>query len=73
MIWGGRAVVRNVLYMATLVATRHNPVIRDFYNRLLQAGKPRKVALVACMRKLLTILNAMVRNNTHWENPQLAS
>ena len=73
VIWGGRAVVRNVLYMATLVATRHNPVIRDFYNRLLQAGKPRKVALVACMRKLLTILNAMVRNNTHWENPQLAS
>ena len=56
--------------MATLVATRHNPVIRDFYTRLLKAGKPRKVALVACMRKLLTILNAMVRNNTHWENPQ---
>jgi len=73
VIWGGRAVVRNALYMATLVATRHNPVIREFYLRLIQAGKPRKVALVACMRKLLTILNAMVRNNTHWENPQLAS
>jgi len=73
VIWGGRATVRSALYMATLVATRHNPVIREFYTRLIQAGKPRKVALVACMRKLLTILNAMVRNNTHWENPQSIS
>ena len=69
VIWGGRAPVRNALYMATLVATRHNPVIREFYARLIQAGKPRKVALVACMRKLLTILNAMVRDDTHWQNP----
>ena len=73
MILGGRATVRSALFMATLVATRHNPVIREFYTRLIQAGKPRKVALVACMRKLLTILNAMVRNNTHWENPQSIS
>lgn len=60
-IFGGRAQVRCALYMATLVATRHNRVIRAFYERLLAAGKPKKVAIVACMRKLLTILNAMVR------------
>lgn len=65
-IWGGRASVRGVLYMATLVAVRCNPVLRSFYQRLKTAGKKPKVALVACMRKLLTILNAMVRNNTHW-------
>lgn len=65
-VWGGRAVVRAALYMATLVATRHNPVIRAFYRRLLEAGKPKKVALVACMRKLLTILNAMVKHQTPW-------
>jgi transposase len=68
-IAGGRAAVRAVLYMATLVATRHNPVIRAFYQRLLAAGKPKKVALVACMRKLLTILNAMVRDQRHWTPP----
>ena len=62
-VWGGRARVRAVLYMATLVATRHNPVIKTFYQRLLEAGKMKKVALTACMRKLLTILNAMVRHN----------
>jgi len=61
-IVGGRAHVRQVLYMAALVATRCNPLIRQFYQRLLAAGKPKKVALVACMRKLLTILNAMVRD-----------
>jgi transposase len=61
-IFGGRAQVRCALYMATLVATRHNHVIRTFYERLLAAGKPKKVAIVACMRKLLTILNAMVRS-----------
>jgi transposase len=61
-IVGGRAPVRQVLYMAALVATRCNPLIRQFYQRLLAAGKPKKVALVACMRKLLTILNAMVRD-----------
>jgi transposase len=65
-IWGGRATVRAALYMAALVATRHNPTIRATYRRLLQAGKPKKVALVACMRKLLTALNAMVRTNTPW-------
>lgn len=66
-IFGGRASVRQVLYMAALVAARHNPVIRVFYARLLAAGKPRKVALVACMRKLLTILNAMVKADTPWD------
>jgi len=60
-IFGGRAQVRCALYMATIVAMRHNRVIRSFYARLLAAGKPKKVAIVACMRKLLTILNAMVR------------
>jgi transposase len=69
--WGGRAPVRQVLYMATLAATRCNPVIRPYYQRLVTAGKPKKVALVACMRRLLVILNAMVRDGTPW-NPQLA-
>ena len=55
-----------VLYMGALVATRHNPVIRAFYQRLRKAGKPAKVALTACMRKLLVILNAMVRTETPW-------
>jgi transposase len=66
-IWGGRAPVRAAIYMAALVATRHNPVIRAFYERLLRVGKPKKVALVACMRKLLTILNAMVRDQAPWD------
>ena len=66
MIHGGRAPVRTALYMGALVATRHNPVIRAFYQRLLAAGKPKKVALTACMRKLLTILNAMVRQQAPW-------
>ena len=61
--WGGRASARAALYMATLVATKHNPVIRDFYARLLARGKLKKVALVAAMRKLLTILNAMLRDH----------
>jgi transposase len=65
-IWGGRAPVRRVLYMAALVATRWNPVIRPFYQRLRAAGKAPKVALVAAMRKLLTILNAMVHHGTPW-------
>ena len=60
-VWGGRATVRAVLYMATLVASRFNPVIKTFYLRLLASGKAKKVALTACMRKLLTILNAMLR------------
>lgn len=64
--WGGRAPVRDTLYMAALVASRHNPVIRDFYQRLLRAGKEKKVALTACMRKLLVIINAMVRADRPW-------
>ena len=68
MIQGGRPAVRQALYMAALVASRHNPVIREFYQRLRQAGKPAKVALTACMRKLLVILNAMLKNHTHWED-----
>ncbi len=71
-IWGGRARVRAVLYMATLTATQYNPVIKAFYQRLLAAGKEKKVALTACMRKLLTILNAMARDNRPW-NPHLES
>jgi len=66
-VWGGRAPVRAVLYMAALCAKKHNPVIRAFWTRLIAAGKPKKVALVACMRKLLTILNAMVRDNRAWD------
>jgi transposase len=70
-IWGGRAAVRAVLYMATLVASRHNGVIRAFYQRLRSAGKAPKVALVACMRKLLTILNAMIKHKTRWSESSL--
>lgn len=69
--WGGRADVRTTLYMAALVATRHNPTIRAFYQRLVQAGKPKKVALIACAHKLLLILNAVVRTGRHWQ-PQPA-
>lgn len=65
-VWGGRAPVRAALYMGALVATRHNPVLREFYGRLLAAGKPKKVALVACMRKLLSILNAVMRDRVPW-------
>lgn len=65
-IWGGRASVRAVLYMAALVASRHNTVMRVFYKRLRDAGKAPKVALVACMRKLLTILNSMIKHKTRW-------
>lgn len=65
-IFGGRAGVRTALYMSALVATRFNPVIKAFYIRLVAAGKPKKVALVACMRKLLTILNAILRKNELW-------
>ena len=67
LVWGGRAAIRAVLYMGTLAATRCNPIIKTFYQRLIAAGKPQKVALTACMRKLLTILNAMVTNRTHWK------
>jgi transposase len=71
-VWGGRARVRAALYMGALVATRCNPLIRAFYRRLLAAGKPKKVALVACMHKLLTILNAMLRSQTAWRPPEVA-
>lgn len=66
-IWGGRGDVRAVVYMATLSAIQHNPVIRAFYTRLIAAGKLPKVAIVACMRKLLTILNAMARDVAAWD------
>lgn len=67
MIWGGRAPVRQALYMAALVASRYNAPLRAFYQRLQAAGKPKKLALVAVMRKLLTILNAMVKHRTEWQ------
>jgi transposase len=72
-IWGGRGGVRAALYMGALVATRCNPSIKVFYERLLAAGKPKKVALVACMRKLLIILNAMLTNHTSWRPPHALS
>jgi len=65
-VWGGRAQVRAILYMSALTATRFNPVIRVFYQRLCAAGKAKKVALTACMRKLLIILNAMMKHRTRW-------
>jgi transposase len=72
VVWGGRAPVRAALYMGTLVATRYNPAIAKFYTRLKNAGKTAKVALTACMRKLLTMLNTMVKHQTPWD-PQLVS
>ena len=69
-VWGGGTRVRAALYMGALVASRYNPVLRAFYQRLLAAGKPKKLALTACMRKLLTILNAMVKSGQHW-TPQV--
>ena len=72
-VWGGRAGVRTALYMGAMVASRHNPVIRDFYQRLLSAGKPKKLALTACMRKLLTILNSMLKHGTSWQHPDIQS
>jgi transposase len=71
MIWGGRAHVRTMLYMATLSAVRHNPVLRNHYRALLERGKARKLALVACMRKLLVILNALLRDQVPW-NPDFS-
>jgi transposase len=65
-VWGGRGAVRAALYMAALVATRHNPLIRGFYERLKAAGKPKKVALVACMRKLLLLCNSVLRSDSPW-------
>ncbi len=69
MIAGGRAHIRRVLYMATLTAAKHNPAIRAFYQRLVAAGRPGKVALTAAMRKLLTILNAILRDRRAWLSP----
>lgn len=69
MVWGGRASVRTALYMAALCGRRWNPQLRVFYDRLRAAGKPKKVALIACARKLLTIVNAMVRDNAWWAVP----
>lgn len=66
-IWGGRPEVRAVVYMATLTAIKHNPAIKAFHGRLIAAGKPAKVAIVACMRKLLTVLNAMLRDQAMWD------
>ena len=67
-VWGGRGPLRTALYMATLSANQHNPVLREFYQRLCAAGKPKKVALTACLRKLLVILNYMVKHHRSW-NP----
>ena len=72
-IFGGRARVRSMLYMATFTATRFNPVIKEFYQRLLAKGKPHKVALTACMRKLLSVINLMVRNQTLWRNNSVSA
>lgn len=71
--WGGRAEVRAALYMAALVASRYNPVIKAIYLRLRAKGKPAKIALVACMRKLLVIMNAMVRDQTPWRQTSTAA
>ncbi|MCH8897613.1 MAG: transposase [Chloroflexi bacterium] len=67
-VWGGRGALRTALYMATLVATRRNSVLQAFYQRLCAAGKPKKVALIACMRKMLVILNSMIKHHRTW-NP----
>ena len=67
-VWGGRARVRAALYMGALTASRFNPVIRDFYQRLSAYGKPKKAALVACMRKLLVILNSMLKHRSPWRD-----
>jgi transposase len=72
-IFGGRANVRQVLFMATMVAVRYNPVLKVFYARLLERGKLKKVALVACMHKLLTILNAIVKQGKAWVDPTPAA
>lgn len=72
-IYGGRASVRTLLYLGTLVAIRHNPPIRAYYDHLRQRGKLKKVALVACMRKLLTCLNAMVRDETEWDDTRVTT
>ncbi len=73
-VWGGRAAVRQMLYMAAVTAARCNPAFQEFYGRLVAAGKPKKVALTACMRKLLAVLNSMLRHGTRWgQNTALAA
>ena len=72
-IFGGRARVRCMLYMATLTAMRFNPVIKQFYQRLVAKAKPGKVALTACMRKLLSIINLMIRNQTPWRDDPVSA
>jgi transposase len=72
-IWGGRANVRAVLYMGTMVATRYNPVLKAFYERRLSQGKAKKVALIACMHKLLRILNAIIRDLKPWQAPSVST
>ncbi len=72
-VWGGRARVCTALYMGAMVASRFNPVIRDFYQRLLSAGKPKKLALTACKRKLLIILNSMLKYGSSWNHPAIKS
>jgi transposase len=68
-VWGGRASIRAALYMSTLTGIRHNPVLKEFYQRLRASGKLHKVAMTACMRKLLVILNAMIKTKTCWQAP----
>jgi transposase len=70
MINGGRAHVRATLYMGAIVAMRHNPIIKAFYDRLIERGKPKKLAITACVHKMLVILNAMVRDNKPWSVEQ---
>jgi transposase len=72
-VWGGRGAVRAALYMAALVGTRRNPVLRALYTRLLAAGKAKKLALTACMHKLLTLLNALLKHRTGWAPPTIAA
>ena len=71
-VWGGRGNVRSILYMATLSACQHNPIIKPYYEHLLAQGKEKRVAIIACLRKLLTILNAMVASGSFWQ-PKLAA
>ena len=73
MIWGGRHTVRTALYMATVSAIRANPPIRSFYQRLKAKGKPSKVAITACMRKLLIVLNAMLRDQQPWQKMPIST
>lgn len=68
-IWGGRSKVRTMLYIGTLVAIRYNPIIKTFYQRLFEAGKSKKTAIIACMHKLLNIINVMIRNRSLWRYP----